>query len=185
MSKYEIVIDGLWRRSVQTGVKFKHPVTKTEHVIGASTSDEYIKDRFQAWPRVSETVPTPDPKLYHKPVLIRVVDTDLEVVNYTYTVAAKTAEEYEEAAVDAFATAVQSHLDAEARAHTYDGILSLCTYASSPSVKFSGEGQAGVTWRDACWSHTYTALAEVKAGARTEPTVEELIAELPAMVWPA
>jgi len=95
-----------------------------------------------------------------------------------------TPEEYEARAITLFSTAVQDHLDNEARAHVYDGILSLCTYVSSPSEKFSSEGMAGVSWRDACWSYTYQVLGAVKAGERTEPTVEELIAELPDMVWP-
>jgi len=95
-----------------------------------------------------------------------------------------TPAEYEARAIELFSAAVQDHLDNEAKAHVYDGILSLCSYAFSPSDKFANEGQAGVNWRDACWSHTYQVLADVKAGDRTEPTVQELIAELPAMVWP-
>lgn len=96
-----------------------------------------------------------------------------------------TPAEYEARAIALFSEAVQDHLDNEAIEHVYDGILSLCTYVSSPSDKFSSEGAAGVSWRDACWSYTYQVLADVKAGDRTEPTVKELIAELPDMVWPA
>ena len=112
-----------------------------------------------------------------------VLVTDV-LTNYTADELAVMAVAYEAAAVKAYGDAVQSHMDAECHLHVYEGILSLCTYVTSPSTKFSTEGQAGVVWRDACWAHTYGALAEVKAGVRTEPTVEELIAELPAMVWP-
>lgn len=80
--------------------------------------------------------------------------------------------------------AIQLHLDTTAQSRAYDGILSLCTYATSPSLKFAAEGQAGVEWRDACWTKGYQVLAECKTGLRPVPTPDELIDELPAMVWP-
>lgn len=80
--------------------------------------------------------------------------------------------------------AIQRHLDDTAQSRAYDGILSLCTYATSPSQRFAAEGQAGVEWRDSCWTAGYQILAECQAGTREIPTPEELIAELPVMVWP-
>lgn len=79
--------------------------------------------------------------------------------------------------------AVQSRLDSEARTHNYDGILSLCSYATSLDPIFKAEGQAGVEWRDAVWRTSNQIMAEVKAGTRPVPTSEELLAELPGMVW--
>lgn len=79
---------------------------------------------------------------------------------------------------------VQEHMDVKARERNYDGILSLCTYATSLNAKFAAEGQAGVEWRDAVWVKCYAVLAEVEAGLREQPTVEQLIAELPVFVWP-
>jgi hypothetical protein len=80
--------------------------------------------------------------------------------------------------------AVQDMLDAKAKERNYDDILSLCTYVASGNPLFAAEGQAGVSWRDAAWAKCYEVLAEVRAATRPQPTVEELIAELPAMVWP-
>jgi hypothetical protein len=79
---------------------------------------------------------------------------------------------------------IQSYLDTEAQAHFYDGILSLCSYATSTNTKFGAEGQAGVIWRDACWTVGYAIMAEVEAQTRAIPTIAELLAEMPAMVWP-
>lgn len=81
--------------------------------------------------------------------------------------------------------AVQAHLDATARERGYDGILSLASYAASTHPPFSAEGRAGLDWRDAVWGYCYQVLADVQAGNRAVPSADELIAELPAMVWPA
>lgn len=80
--------------------------------------------------------------------------------------------------------AVQSRLDEKAKERNYDGILSLCTYVTSANPACAAEGQAGVAWRDAAWAKCYEVLTAVGAGTRTQPTVAELLAELPAMDWP-
>lgn len=98
-----------------------------------------------------------------------------------YTVVPRPAEQI----VANLTAVVQQHLDATARTRNYDGILSLCSYAASAHPKFGPEGLAGVAWRDAVWAACYTILAEVQAGQRAVPTADELLAELPAMVWPA
>lgn len=79
---------------------------------------------------------------------------------------------------------VQSWLDGKARERNYDGILSLCTYATDPDPVFAAEGQAGITWRSAVWRTCYQILAEVMAEDRPVPTREELLAELPDITWP-
>lgn len=79
----------------------------------------------------------------------------------------------------------QKRLDDFARTRNYDGILSLCTYATSTTPKFQQEGQYGVNARDTTWATLYQILAEVEAGTRPMPTgyadIEPL---LPALEWP-
>lgn len=79
---------------------------------------------------------------------------------------------------------IQSTLDEKAKERNYDSMLSLCTYATSPSKKFSSEGKAGVKWRDEVWAKGYTILSDVESGERTIPSDDELISELPEFTWP-
>jgi|GEM_PF-1528013 len=85
----------------------------------------------------------------------------------------------------ALVDAVQAHLDATAQTRGYDGILSLASYAASNNPPFAIEGRAGADWRDAVWLYCYGVLAAVQAGTRPVPSAEELVAELPALVWPS
>lgn len=79
----------------------------------------------------------------------------------------------------------QARLDTFAMTRNYDSILSACTYATSPTVKFKTEGQYAVQARDATWAALYTILAEVQAGTRPMPSgYADIESELPALVWP-
>ena len=79
----------------------------------------------------------------------------------------------------------QARLDAFAAQKGYDGILSLCTYATSTVTKFKAEGQLGVDSRDLTWSALYKLLEDVKAGLVAAPVsyadVEQV---LPVLTWP-
>lgn len=84
-----------------------------------------------------------------------------------------------------YAAAVQSHMDSAAVAAGYDDIKTAVTYADEPAVaRFQTEGAAFRAWRSLCWDYCYTQLAAVQSATRTQPTVAELIAELPALVLP-
>lgn len=81
--------------------------------------------------------------------------------------------------------ATQERLDTFARTRNYDGILSLCTYATSPTQKFADEGQYGITARDATWAKLYEILAEVQAGTRPMPSSYfDIEPDLPPLAWP-
>lgn len=80
--------------------------------------------------------------------------------------------------------AVQMRLDDFARTRAYDGILSAATYATSAVPKFAAEGQCAVQARDASWAACYQIMADVQAGTRAMPSVDDVLAELPALEWP-
>ena len=79
--------------------------------------------------------------------------------------------------------AVQAYMDTVAQTRGYDNIHTACSYVNSTDEIFAAEGAACLAWRDAVWRKCYTMLAEVQAGMRAIPTVEELIAELPELSW--
>jgi hypothetical protein len=82
-------------------------------------------------------------------------------------------------------TATQQRLDTFAKTRLYDGVLSLCTYASSANPKFMQEGQYGVEARDTTWATLYEIMEEVQAGTRPMPTgYADIESELPPLVWP-
>jgi hypothetical protein len=82
-------------------------------------------------------------------------------------------------------TATQQRLDTFAKTRLYDGVLSLCTYATSPNPKFKAEGQYGVEARDTTWATLYEIMEEVQAGTRPMPSgYSEIESELPVLQWP-
>jgi hypothetical protein len=98
-----------------------------------------------------------------------------------YTPPTKTPEQIQAEIV----ASTQQRLDNFSKTRNYDGILSLCTYASSPNAAFQAEGQYGVEARDATWTTLLEILAEVEAGTRPMPTgYADIEPELPPLVWP-
>lgn len=90
---------------------------------------------------------------------------------------------------DVFAQAVvytQKRLDDFAASRGYDGILSLCTYATDPDPVYSAEGQRGVTLRSTTWAALRNLQREILAGQRPLPSSwEELDGLLPPLTWEA
>lgn len=91
----------------------------------------------------------------------------------------------QEQQLEAFRAAIQSHIDETARSRSYDSGNSLASYVASTNETWAAEAGAFVAWRDAVWVYAYAELDKVTSGQRPVPTVEDFIAELPVMVWPA
>lgn len=83
----------------------------------------------------------------------------------------------------ALTKAVQEYMDATVQTRGYDNINSACSYATSTDEVFAHEGQCCVAWRDKVWRQCYDTLDAVLDGEREIPTAEQLIAELPKLVW--
>lgn len=113
------------------------------------------------------------------------IDDPARTYTRGYTLQERTPEAAAALVTKEVTAATQKRLDDFAKTRAYDGILSLCTYATSPTTKFSVEGQYGVTARDATWAKLYEILAEVQAGTRPMPGgYADIEAELPVLTWP-
>lgn len=80
--------------------------------------------------------------------------------------------------------AVQAHIDAVAAERGYDSGQTCATYVADPHAQWAAEGAAFVAWRSAVWQSTLSRMAAVLAGDEPAPDIADLLADLPAMVWP-
>lgn len=87
--------------------------------------------------------------------------------------------------IDDYRRAIQAHIDATAQAKDYDSGVTCSSYVNSTIPAWAAQAVAFVAWRDAVWAYAFTELTKVEAGQRPQPTVAEIVGELPAMSWPA
>lgn len=83
-----------------------------------------------------------------------------------------------------FEDGVEAWMNTVVAERQYDS-LDTCIgrYTDSPNPKYAQEAKAVKDWNTAVWDKCWDILAEVKAGTRPIPTLEEVIAELPVLVW--
>lgn len=79
--------------------------------------------------------------------------------------------------------AVQAHLDATAQSRGYDNTYTCLSYLSSTDEIWHREANAFNSWRDSVWRKCHEVLNAFMSGAIEQPTVEELIAQLPIIDW--
>jgi len=75
--------------------------------------------------------------------------------------------------------AIQTHLDNKAKEFRYDNMMSARSYAGYINP-FQDEAQKLAIWASNCWVKAGEIEADVKAGNRAMPTIDEVLAELPA-----
>lgn len=92
----------------------------------------------------------------------------------------ETAEEIQKRLTDG----VQNWMDSKVQERNYDNVHTCVgTYLYSPIEKFRLEAEAVRDWVSYVWAKCYEILAQVEAGARAIPTLEEVIVELPELKW--
>lgn len=85
--------------------------------------------------------------------------------------------------VDVYRLEIQSMIDAKASERQYDSGATLASYVNSTIEQWAAEAQAFVEWRDQVWVYALAELDKVQAGEREQPSVAELLAELPVFEW--
>ena len=77
--------------------------------------------------------------------------------------------------------AIQSHLDAKAQEFRYDNMASARSYTGFDNV-FKTECIALATWGSDCWVKAGQIEQDVLAGNRDMPTIDIVLAEMPAYI---
>lgn len=91
-------------------------------------------------------------------------------------IAAETAARYEKA--------LDAHIDDVAKADRWDSRITACMAAGFPNP-WQERAKAFAAWAySQCYPLWYRIMAEVQAGSRPLPTIEEFIALMPVMEWP-
>lgn len=84
------------------------------------------------------------------------------------------------ALLDAGKAPIQGKLDAYARDHGYDDIVSMCSYATDPDEGYRTQGQMGVNLRSSAWRALFEYFAAVSVRSKPIPKLyEEVLALLP------
>lgn len=95
----------------------------------------------------------------------------------------KSDEQVEQILTVVYTDALESHYDTVAREKNYDDRKTCALRAGIVGSPFQAEGQRFGAWMDTCNLQAYQILAQVKAGTRRLPSVQEFIAELPEFSW--
>lgn len=97
--------------------------------------------------------------------------------------AAKKQAEARAAMLAAYKAAFDAHLDAVAQERQYDNRLTIPDYIASTNPQWAAEAQAYIAWRDQALVSMFGQWSAVEAGG-DPPSIEDFIAELPAIEWP-
>jgi len=86
--------------------------------------------------------------------------------------------------LSAYLAQLRGLIDGVARQKNYDDAISCVSYVSSSDLKWRIEAETFSAWRDAVWNYLYAQQVLILNKSRPIPSIEELNAELPVIVWP-
>lgn len=80
--------------------------------------------------------------------------------------------------------AVQKYLDDTVKTKGYDNVYTCLSYKGDPDPIFSAEADAVLNWRSQVWRTAQGILNQWQQGQIEQPTVSEVISQLPTLTWP-
>ena len=86
--------------------------------------------------------------------------------------------------IAAYKTAIERYIEAKAGERQYTSGIHAASYVTSTNLLWAAEAQAFIEWRDDVWAHSIALLEEVQGGNLAPPTIEDVLAGLPALIWP-
>jgi hypothetical protein len=90
-----------------------------------------------------------------------------------------------EALLASYKAAFDGHLDAVAQERQYDNRLTIVSYLGSTNPQWNAEAETYIAWRDAALAYMFGQLTSVEAGEIAPPSIEEFIAGIAPIDWPA
>lgn len=88
------------------------------------------------------------------------------------------------ATVDDYRRAIQGVIDSTARSRRYEDGNSLASYFNSGREDWAAESRAFCGWRDSVWTWAYALFERVQSGEVGPPTVNEVLQDMPKIIWP-
>lgn len=82
-----------------------------------------------------------------------------------------------------YISALETMYDAKAQERFYDDRYT-CALRAGYVGPFQAEATAFAVWMDSCNLKAYGLLAQVLAGEIKQPTIAEVLAQMPELVWP-
>ena len=85
---------------------------------------------------------------------------------------------------DDYSRSIQTYVDATAKVRLYNDGNSLASYKDSTIPKWAAEASAFIAWRDQVYVYANEQMNLFLSGERDQPSLQELIEELPKIEWP-
>ena len=89
----------------------------------------------------------------------------------------------QELVIKEYEAAIDNLILTTAKSKGYDSAYTCLSYLQSSNAIWKTEAEAFNTWRDACWVKAHEILNQWQTGEIEQPTVEEVLAQMPAIGW--